>query len=160
MKIQEYQKKFKVALPPVQDPFTDSKSDRLGHSKPFGLGKLSSNDLDFATLVSLRRQHQTRHAASGIRTQQLEHSPTEVVPQTTRIRRKILQELSQVLRLEEDVAPSSGVERSTRWTGVAKTLSKGNASNAAVVSDIDAKKVRLTLTQGITIILTYIFLST
>ena len=139
VKIQEYQKKFKVALPPVQDPFTDSESDRLGHSKPFGLGKLSSNDLDFATLVSLRRQHQTRQAASGIRTRQI--SPTEVVPQTTRIRRKILQELSQVLKLEEDVAPSSGVERNARWTGVAKTPSKGNASNAAVVSDIDAKKV-------------------
>ena len=34
MKIEEYQKnKFTVALPPVQDPFTEH------HSKPFGLGK-------------------------------------------------------------------------------------------------------------------------
>ena len=94
--------------------------------------------------MSLRRQHQTHQAASGIRTQQL--SPNEAVPQTTRIRRKILQELCQVLKLEEDVAPSSGVERNTRWTGVAKTLqaSKGNASNAAVVSDMDEKKVLCT----------------
>ena len=76
MKIEEHKKK---KLPPVQDPFTERHS-----SKPFGLGNLSPKNLDFAPLVSLRRQHRTRHAASGIRTQQL--SPTEVVPQTTRIR--------------------------------------------------------------------------
>jgi hypothetical protein len=145
MKIEEYQKKkFLVVLPPVQDPFTDSRHHD-STSKPFQVGlqvqagNLSANFFDFTPLVSLRRQHQTRQAASGVRTQQL--SPTEAVPQTTRIRRKILQELQQVLKLEEDVAPGSGVERNTRWTGVAKILSKGNASNAAVVSDIDAKKV-------------------
>jgi hypothetical protein len=158
MKIEEYQKKtrkFLVALPPVQDPFTEA-TEHHTRSKPFGLGNLSTN-VDFTSLVSLRRQHQTRQAAAGVRTQQL--SPTEAVPQTTRIRQKILRELSQVLKLEEDVAPGSGVERNTRWTGVAKTLSKGNASNAAVVSDIDAKKVRLAPVQleNVAIKITYIF---
>ena len=57
-----------------------------------------------------------------------------------RIRQKILKELWQVLKLEEDVAPGSGVERNTQWTGATKTLLKGNASNAAVVSDMDAKR--------------------
>ena len=147
-RIEEYQKK-KFIVAPVQDPFTECRS------KTLGLGNLSLKNLDFTPLVSLRRQHQTRHAASGIRTQQL--SPNEVVPETTRIRRKILQELWQVLKLEEDVAPGSGVERNTRWTGVAKTLSKGNASNAAVVSDMDAKKVQLEQLEDITIKLTYIF---
>jgi hypothetical protein len=153
IKIEEYQeKKFSVdsvatiALPPVQleDQFTEHPSHHDSKPGPqaFGLKNLSAKNFD--SLVSLRRQHQTRQAASGVRTQQL--SPTEAVPQTTRIRRKILQELWQVLKLEEDhVAPGSGVERNTRWTGVAKTLSKGNASNAAVVSDMDAKKVRFKL---------------
>ena len=83
MKVEEYQKRmFIVALPPVQleDPFHEP------HSKPLGLGILSplAKGLDFTPLVSLQRQHQTRHAATGVRTQQL--SPTEAVPQTMCIR--------------------------------------------------------------------------
>ena len=59
-------------------------------------------------LVSLQCQHQTHHATSGVCTQKV--SPTEAMPQTTHICREILQELWQVLKLEEDVAPGSGVE--------------------------------------------------
>ena len=113
MKIEEYQKKkFTVALPPVQDPFTEC------HSKPFGLGNLSTKNLDFTPLVSLRCQHQTHHAASGVHTQKV--SPTEATPQTTHICQKILQELWQVLKSEEDVAPGSGVEQNMQWMGVQK----------------------------------------
>jgi hypothetical protein len=36
-------------------------------SKPFGVGQVTIDDLDYASLVDMRRCHQTRQAALGVR---------------------------------------------------------------------------------------------
>ena len=112
----------KIVFPPVVDPFHIRSNTCL---QKIGLD----------TLLTFRQLHQTRQAATGVRTARI--SPTAAVPQTPQIRRNILRKLTQVLKLEEEVAPDSGVERSTRWTG---TTTGGNSANAALAFDMDAKR--------------------
>lgn len=84
-----------MALPPLNIP--DEKS------KPHGSGTVSYNDLDFHQLVTMRIEHETRHARLGVRvrtaninssasiqdlTEDANEDDTQVVPST---RRKIIQ---------------------------------------------------------------------
>lgn len=43
-------------------------------TRPLGHGELKPNDLDFEMMINMRRQHQTKHAASGVRTKKVKVS--------------------------------------------------------------------------------------
>ncbi|PFH46346.1 hypothetical protein AMATHDRAFT_155498 [Amanita thiersii Skay4041] len=129
--INEYTKD--LTLPPIRDLLHKHKSNLSG------IGKSSTIQLNITPLINLRRQHQTYQATVGVRT--ANSKPSTIVPQTTRIHRKILHELSQLLKLEEVAAPGSGVERSMRWTGTTETSTSSNIAMAAIGQETVESKV-------------------
>ena len=134
------------SLPAVRIP------DEL--TRPLGHGELKSNDLDFEMMINMRRKHQTKHAASGVRTKKVKVSHSTM-------RSHILQEFHQALKeAQDDHSAGTGVERVARWVGQnrepapggrggvingdkAPDLLAGNAGNAAVVATSTAREVCL-----------------
>jgi len=111
---------------------------------------LSTGNLDFSTLVELRRLHQTRYAAEGVRTRDAVGSnrPEESV------RCRLIRELNTLLRQEGNRATGTGQDRKLRWhapnqEGPVSTpaentptpASTGNSANAAVAAQSRTKKV-------------------
>lgn len=110
---------------------------------------LNTNNLDYSVLVELRRLHQTRHAAEGIRTRDVAvvNTPEES------IRRKLIRELNALLRQEENRAQGTGQDRTLRWLAPVQgetdsipenrvePVPAGNSANAAVVAQLRMKKV-------------------
>lgn len=130
------------SLPAVRVP--DEPSHPLGH------GKLRSDDLNFEILINMRRAHQTKHAATGIRTKLTK-------PADESIRGRILQEFHEALKEAQDErGAGTGLERVARWHerepapggrgGIiggasAPGFPSGNVANAAVVAGNVAKQV-------------------
>ena len=106
-------------------------------SRPFGHGGLRFDDLNFDMMINMRRAHQTKHAATGIRTKK--SKPTD-----GSIRGHILQEFHAALKEAQDEhGTGTGLERVARWRGTsAPDLPAGNEANAAVVAANVAKVVR------------------
>jgi hypothetical protein len=121
----------------------------------------SENDvLEFSTLVNLRRSHQRKQAATGIR-QKSTTTPTDpepVVtpnPSTPSPRQDLLRQLNSLIKAEEAKGVSAAVGRQLRWqthnpgrrpagaTEAAPTVAAGNSANAAEVAATEAKKVRI-----------------
>lgn len=114
------------------------------------------SDLDFEMLINMRRQHQTKQAAIGVRTKKFKTNSSDA----TSVRGKIIRELHEVLKeAQDDVAIGTGADRGRRWTdhnrvpapggreGVIKgvaapEISAGNSTNAALAAAAVAKKAR------------------
>ena len=110
---------------------------------------LSTGGLDFSTLVELRRLHQTRYAAEGVRTRD-----AVVSNRHESVRCKLIRELNALLRQEGNRAVGTGQDRKLRWhapdqEGSIPTLAEslsvpataGNSANAAVVARLKTNKV-------------------
>jgi hypothetical protein len=120
-------------------------------SRPLGHGGLRSDDLNFEMMINMRRAHQTKHAATGIRTKKSK-------PTNGSIRGHILRQFHEALKEAQDEhGAGTGLERVARWRerepapggrdGViggtsAPHLPAGNEANAAVVAANVAKTVR------------------
>jgi hypothetical protein len=119
-------------------------------SHPLGHGRLRYDDLNFEMMINMRRAHQTKHAATGIRTKRSR-------PIDESICGRILQEFHEALKEAQDErGAGTGVERVARWherepapggrDGIidgasAPSLPTGNRANAAVVAASVAKQV-------------------
>ena len=105
-------------------------------SKPLGLGEIALDDLDFSPLVEMRRRHQTRQAALGVRTRTSKSTAAEDSELT--IKQQIIRRMREVLKEQDEHAVGTGYERSARW-GVADGA--GNSANAAAAAVTVAKQV-------------------
>lgn len=114
-------------LPPVRVP--DENSRPLGH------GASRYDDLDFEMLVEMRRKHQTKQAASGVRTKKIKTSGDT-------LRGQIIRQFHEALKEAQDErGAGTGLERDARWHG--ELPAAGNAANAAAVAATVSKKVGL-----------------
>lgn len=110
---------------------------------------LGAGNLNFSILVELRRLHQTRYAAEGVRTRDAAVVDT---PEQS-IRHKLIRELNALLRQEENRAQGTGQDRALRWLTPAQgetdsipenqvePVPVGNSANAIIVAQLRVKKV-------------------
>ncbi len=121
-------------------------------SKPFGRGLITHQDLNFESLVSMRVEHQTKQAATGIRTHYTQIVDPEKKPET--IRRQLIRRFHEILKEEQgDIAPGTGSERRARHISAKGGQTKefvasdaahevtGNALNAITAATLAADKV-------------------
>ncbi len=97
----------------------------------YALGKLTTsyNDLDFEGLVAMRGAHQTRQAATGVRTQHTQMRNAAKTPET--IRKQLIRRFHEILREgQEEVAVGTGCERKARWVSA-----KGGQASGIVSRD-------------------------
>lgn len=131
---------------------------------PFNLADPSS--IDLTVLTSLRFDHQTKQAASGVRTSKKSHlkvsefesghSSTSSSTKVLTNRQAILLGFSKIIREQGEKGAGTGANRLRRWTernpapggrisgidGVeAPEIVSGNSANAAAVADATAKRV-------------------
>jgi hypothetical protein len=119
-------------------------------SELYDLRTIGAGNRDFSILVELRRLHQTRHAAEGVRTRDVakNNRPGESV------RCKLILEMNTLLHQDQDHAPGTSQDRKLRWETPAKgTVSPvpelrrpapvltGNSANAATVAALRVRKV-------------------
>ena len=116
-------------------------------SRPLGHGTVRYGDLDFEALIEMRRKHQTKQAATGVRT-------TKSKPTSGTLRGRIIREFHQALKeAQDEQAVGTGIERKARWRqpapggrdGIidgahAPDLAAGNSANAAATAAIVAKQ--------------------
>ncbi|KAF9486601.1 hypothetical protein BDN71DRAFT_1405897, partial [Pleurotus eryngii] len=114
--------------PPLPDVHTPSEL-----SKPFGLGSLHSESISFTELISLRRKHQTEHAAKSVRIR----TSTPVTEES--LRHKLIRRFHEALRLQDEQGLTTGAARHIRWlegsSTATVTSTTGNAGNATIVAD-------------------------
>lgn len=112
-------------------------------TKPLGLGEFSVVDLDFDPLVKMRRRHQTRQAALGVRTRS--YKPFLDTPSSSEsersVKMKIVRRMHEVLKEQDEHATGTGYERAARW---GKTEMAGNTANAAASAAAVARRVSST----------------
>lgn len=118
-------------------------------SETYGFGTVGVGNHDFSILVELRRSHQTRYAAEGVRTcDSVTNKPDES------IRRKLIRELNSLLRQDQIRAPGTGQDRKLRWQALPQgetssdpgcqrpmPVLTGNSANAATVAALRMGKV-------------------
>ncbi len=102
-------------------------------SKPFGLGCLSVQNLDFTMLVELCCSHQTRQAAAGVRTR---ISLTHTNPVTS-MRYQIACKLQDILKEDDSRGGTAGDAHNAWWTG----NTSGNTANAVAAANTVALSV-------------------
>jgi hypothetical protein len=134
------QANYIVQLPPVNDQTP---------SDPFNIYDPSL--IDLSEFVQLRFSHQTKQAATGIRT--TTQAPALEGPTKLTERQRVLQRFSKILKQQEEKGIGTGLERAARWARVnVSTVTSdvgvsgsGNSANAAAVAKAVATKVRETL---------------
>lgn len=119
------------------------------------------SNIDLSVLTTLRFQHQTKQAATGVRTSKLSHSKDfdETAPSGKKEltdRQAILKGFSEIIREQGEKGIGTGADRLRRWSernpapggrlsninGVeAPELAAGNSANAVAVADANAKRV-------------------
>lgn len=132
-------------IPPVQ---VDTVAQPLG----YGATDANFHEIDLDILVDMRKQHQTRHAALGVRTKG-DKQRTEASKDVS-IRRQLIRRFHEVLKEEQDRAPCTASDRTIHWRAPAPggrdgevdganapALSNGNSVNAAVSASTVAKRV-------------------
>ncbi|KAF9780748.1 hypothetical protein BJ322DRAFT_1011530 [Thelephora terrestris] len=109
----------------------------------------NTGSLDFPAMVELRRSHQTRYAAEGVRTRDV--AETDRLGESVRL--KLMRELNTLLRKEESRATGTGQGRKLRWIEPTQAGARsepeneptpaptGNSANAAIVAQLKATKV-------------------
>ncbi|KIY43701.1 hypothetical protein FISHEDRAFT_52985 [Fistulina hepatica ATCC 64428] len=103
----------------------------------FGQGSLSFTALDMQELVTIRFEHQTRHATDSIHTKQNIYRESAA----TSARREIIKRFEKILKNDNTRAGGTGLLRINRWTTQPGYSSSGNAANAKVVAHANAKEV-------------------
>ena len=156
---QDIREAMSIKLPPLQ------LRDEPSH--PFGQGNLAADSLDLSSLVSMRFQHQTRHAAKAVRVQGpatvtntsssvirtdsfggAENDLTPNIQKGESVRRQLIREFHAVLKEQQDKGTGSGLERVARWRSEGNVMDNerptitGNAANAASAAKQVAKTVR------------------
>ena len=119
-------------------------------SKPYDLRTLGTGNRDLSILVELRRLHQTRHAAEGVRT----CDSTRTNKPEESVRCKLIREMNAVLRQGQVRAAGTGQDRKLRWQTPAQGATDldpgnqqpipaltGNSANAATAAASRARKV-------------------
>ena len=99
-------------------------------------------DLDFSTLVAVRRAHETQRAVSSVRTQGTEGKTKLTHGKEPTVRQKILHEMNQVLREDQDKRMNTGANRLATWTSSAPgghrakdvAVLAGNSANAELAA--------------------------
>lgn len=131
-----------IHLAPVNMP--DERTSHIDFSSEDLLGSIS-----FEKLISLRRAHQTKQAATGTRTSR---TPTAIVAQdNTSIsseskkqqeteRQRLVKRFAEVIKQQEERGAGTGTDRRMRWQGAAAGGNTANAAQAAAARD---KAVRL-----------------
>jgi hypothetical protein len=119
-------------------------------SNPFNAADPSNIDLQ--ELPKLRYDHQTKQAASGVRTSK-KPSPTGTLKQPS-LRQQLHQSTVDLIKKRGEVGVGSGADRFLRWCSSGSTASgmtdavpvvlppTGNAANAAMNAQAVAKRVR------------------
>jgi hypothetical protein len=109
--------------------------------EPTNVFDINSSDLSalsFDKLMNLRRQHQTRQAATSIRTKTTSGSH-QVQKQAPTERQLLLRRLNEVIKEQQEKGTGTGAERGLRWRADAPAA--GNAANAAEAAETRHKKV-------------------
>ncbi|KAF9481696.1 hypothetical protein BDN70DRAFT_991713 [Pholiota conissans] len=141
--VQAMIRRFNRPLPPLRLP--DQPTTTV-----IGRGTLKFDRLDFDTLVQMRRNHQTKQAAQGVRTKLTKPTNED---KSTALRSKILREMHGALKeAQDEAAMGTGLERQQRWRApapggrgglvegvAAPDLAAGTSANAAVSADAIAK---------------------
>ena len=128
-----------VQLPPVNvaDP-----------SNPFNA--TDPSNIDLQELTKLRYNHQTKQAASGVRTSK----KPSLAPKQLSLRQQLHRNTVDLIKKQGEVGVGSGVDRFLRWqsttSGTSQTIGAssvalnpptGNAANAAINAQAIAKRV-------------------
>lgn len=123
------------------------------HAQPLGFSvtPIDFKALDLSTLVEWRLQHQTQHAALGVRTKV--GGPT-VPTKEESMRRQLIRRFHEVLKQEQSRGELTGLNRDIHWrapapggrdgqvAGVAApALQNGNSANAAQTASVAASRV-------------------
>lgn len=117
-------------------------------SRPQGHGNFDSNSLDLGSLVRMRYQHQTEHAAKAVRTK-IANSTADVDSDIqdgkhaeASVKQQLIREFHAIIREQQGQGLTTGLERGTRW-GLSTPPAAGNAANAAAAASRVAKTVSL-----------------
>ncbi|KAF4618011.1 hypothetical protein D9613_012841 [Agrocybe pediades] len=120
-------------------------------SKPFGSGSLQHGDLGFDMLVKNRRRHQTKQAATGVRTRKTEPQNSK----SDELLGSIVQQFHRALReAQDDQALGTGKLRNERWRTAApggkggvvdgtvapENVAGGDSANASTVATTNAQQ--------------------
>ena len=120
-------------------------------SERYNFRAVGTGNHDFSVLVELRRSHQTRHAAEGVRTSDsAETNRTDYES----VRCRLIREMNAVLRQDQVRAPGTGRDRQLRWQQPAQggigsspgyqqsaPVPTGNSANAVTVAALRVGKV-------------------
>lgn len=108
-------------------------------SNPFNAADPSNIDLQ--ELIKLRYDHQTKQAASGVRTSK-KPSPSADMPKQLSLRQQLHQSTVDLIKKRGEVGIGSGADRFLRWHSTASVMTDaspvapapltGNAANAAL----------------------------
>jgi hypothetical protein len=148
-----------ASLPPVN----------VNETNKYPFDVADPSNIDLSVLTSLRFAHQTKQAASGVRTSKMFHSEdTQTAPSPKKEltdRQAILKGFSNIIREQGEKGAGTGADRLRRWTGRnpapggrisqidgvdAPGLAAGNSANDAVaVADATAKRVSVHKSQRI-----------
>ena len=142
-------------LPPVNSTAEEVRT--------FDLAPFFHSDLDLSTLVSIRRAHETKRAKKSVRTNTRDGSADEANTKTQgakepSLRHKILREMNQVLREEQDQRKTTGVNQAATWKNSApggqalddSAALTGNSANA----ELAAGQRSLTVSWQLVVLLT------
>ena len=131
---------FLRELPPLELP------DQA--SRPHGRGNVDSDSLDLSSLVQMRYQHQTEHAAKAVRTR-VTNSAADIDPDIeagkraeASVKQQLIREFHAIIQEQQGQGLTTGLERGTRW-GLSTLPTAGNAANAAAAASQVAKTVSL-----------------
>jgi len=105
-RIQDVSRLHDISIPAVQ--LADDPSRPLGHNA------MQHGDLDFEMLITMRRQHQTKQAATGVRTRKFKADSSQ---SETTMHGKIIHKLHEMLKeAQDDIGIGTGADRGQRWT--------------------------------------------
>lgn len=100
-----------------------------------------ARELDFSVLVEMRRRHQMKQAALGVRTHQ---DSTMIARSELTLHQQVVRRLHEVLREYQDTPrfPSKLKNRNIRWQSSGSQPTNGNSANAAAAASAATKRVR------------------
>lgn len=139
---------LRFKLPPVHT--TDDPSRPLG----FGATNVEVGTVDLDVLVDWRLQHQSHHAAVGVRTRFGAEQFAREEATGVSMRRQIIRRFHEVLKQEQDRGQCTGTNRDIHWRAPAPgardgevnglpaaALDNGNSANAARAASAVASNV-------------------
>ncbi len=131
----------------VQSAHSGDRLPPAQHMQPMSPFKsLDAADIDISQLISLRHEHQTKQASSGIRKRDDRSAELGEASKELTERQRLLKAFSEIIREQGDKGVGSGKERTERWrnNGVPGNeqvpRASGNSANAAEVARTAGQK--------------------